>query len=100
MRLRTKAVLLFTLGFLVAGLSIILITRRVIETVLIQEVGKRGMLKTEDLPLATAMGFQIGDEHALIPVLQKGLERTGATYAVALNIDGHVLAQTGLPEKE
>lgn len=68
--------------------------------ILINEIVKRGLLKTEDLPLATALAFQTADEHALMPVLQKGLERAGAVYAIALNMEGRVLAYTNLLDRK
>lgn len=94
MRLQSKVLVFSVFIFLVLGLSILVLTKRVVHTILLNEVGKRGLLKTEDLPLSTAMGFQTGEEHALIPVLQKGLERAGAIYAIARNFDGRLLAQS------
>jgi diguanylate cyclase (GGDEF)-like protein/PAS domain S-box-containing protein len=99
MRLQTKVLTFSILIFLVLGLSILALTKRVVHTILVNEVGKRGLLKTEDLPLSTALGFQSGDDHALIPVLQKGLERTGAVYAIARNLDGRILAHATLVDE-
>jgi diguanylate cyclase (GGDEF)-like protein/PAS domain S-box-containing protein len=99
MRLQTKVLVFSVLIFFVLGLSILVLTKRVVHIILVKEVGKRGLLKTEDLPLSTAMGFQTGEEHALIPVLQKGLERAGAVYAIARNFDGRLLAQTTLSDR-
>jgi diguanylate cyclase (GGDEF)-like protein/PAS domain S-box-containing protein len=99
MRLQTKVLVFSVLIFFVLGLSILVLTKRVVHIILVKEVGKRGLLKTEDLPLSTAMGFQTGEEHALVPVLQKGLERAGGVYAIARNVDGRLLAQTMLTDR-
>jgi diguanylate cyclase (GGDEF)-like protein/PAS domain S-box-containing protein len=100
MKLQTKVLTFSILIFFVLGLSILALTKRVVHTILVKEVGKRGLLKTEDLPLSTALGFQSGDEVALIPVLQKGLERTGAVYAIARSFEGRILAHASLADEK
>ena len=92
MKLQTKVIILFALLFLLSGILIVLFSKRIIHDVLINEVGKRGLLKTEDLPKSTATAFLSGDELALVPTLRKGMDQAAAVYAIALDPNGFVLA--------
>ncbi|HXN07842.1 MAG TPA: hypothetical protein VN944_12355, partial [Nitrospiria bacterium] len=100
MRIQTKVLNFSILIFFVLGLLILFLTKRVVHIILINEVGKRGILKSEDLPLSTTLGFQSGNRQALLPVLQKGMERTGAIYAIAVDSKGRILAQTTLLDEQ
>ncbi|MBI3596697.1 MAG: HAMP domain-containing protein [Nitrospirae bacterium] len=100
MRLRTKVLIFFVLvTFSSAGL-VIWFSMDVVHDILIEEVVKRGLLKTQDLPDVTVSGFRAGNEPLLLPVLQAGLEHTGAIYAMALDPTGLVLAHTNVVEKD
>lgn len=94
MKIQTKVLNFSIIIFLVLGLLILFLTKRVVHHILVIEVGKRGLLKSEDLPLSTTLGFQSRNRQALLPVLQKGMERTGAIYAIAVDSKGQILAQT------
>lgn len=99
MTLRAK-ILVFALiisiftGWLMLGLS-----KRAVENILSEEVAKRGILKTQDLPAATAAGFRSRDEQVLLTMLQEGRVATGSVYAMALDPEGTVVAHTNVVEK-
>jgi len=99
MRLQAKVLTLFLIVFFLSGLLISHLSKRMVQSVLVGEIGKRGLLKIEDLPSASALGFQSGDSRILNPILRKGLDRTGGVYAIALNREGAVLSHTEAAEK-
>jgi signal transduction histidine kinase len=98
MRLQTKLLIfLASMAFLVGGL-ILFLSHRSVHTILVEEVAKRGLLKTKDLPTEAGSGFQTQSETAILPILQASLEQTGAIYAMALDPKGRVLAHTNVVE--
>ncbi|MBI3804888.1 MAG: EAL domain-containing protein [Nitrospirae bacterium] len=98
MRLKTKVFLVFLAVALVSGGFLTVLSKRVVRAILMDEVSKRGLLKAVDLPQEAAAGFAQGGEALLLPLLQAGLVRTGALYAIALNQKGDVLAHTNVVE--
>jgi len=99
MRLHVKVLIFLLLTALIFGSGVILFSKKAVYDILIGEAGKRGLLKTRDLPTATASGFRSASEPMLLPALQKSLEETGALYAMALDQKGRVLAHTNVVEK-
>ncbi len=98
MKLQTKLLIfLVSMALLVGGL-IIFLSQRSVHTILLEEVAKRGLLRTKDLPAATVSGFQIQSETVILPILQASLKKTGAIYAIALDPRGRVLGHTNVIE--
>ncbi len=99
MKLRTKFLLFLLTLVLLSGGLIAALSRHQVRVILMEDVAKRGFLKAADLPASTVAAFRAGSEAELLPLLQEGLERTGAIYAIALDQKGRVVAHTNVVEK-
>ncbi len=99
MRLQTKVLIFFILVSVSSAGLVIWFSMDVVHTIQMEEVFKRGLLETRDLPAVTAAGFRAGNEPSLLLALQAGLEHTGAVYGMALDPTGRVLAHTNVVEK-
>lgn len=98
MKLQTKLLIFLAAMALLVGGLILFLSQRSVHTILVEEVAKRGLLKTKDLPAEAVLGFQTQNEGAILPILQASLDETGAVYAIALDPNGRVLAHTNVVE--
>ncbi|MDA0747013.1 MAG: ATP-binding protein [bacterium] len=101
MRIRTK-LLVFSLPlFLAAVVIMTLSSRQAVQTIMFQEVAKRGLTISAGLAQSSEIvsGFQSGSERMLLAALQSTLENTEAQYVFALDVSGRVLAHTNVAEK-
>lgn len=99
MTLKVKALIFLLSISLLSGGTIAFFSKRAVQTILVEGLGKRVLLKSQDLPVETAKGLRDGNEIALLPLLQKNLEETGAVYEMALDLKGRVVAHTNVVEK-
>lgn len=99
MKLQTKLLIfLISMTFLVGGITLFF-SHRAVHSILVEEIAKRGILKNTSLPVEIVSGFRNGDEDLLLSLLQMMKRRTDASYAVALDPKGKVLAHTNVVEK-
>lgn len=101
MSIRIKAIVFF---FLLASLAMLLMmgfSTTAVESVLIQELEKRGVSTALALVQSqtTLQGFRSEDEKQLLPQLQMLMKHTEALYAIALNPKGTVVAHVNITEK-
>ena len=99
MKLQTKLLALFLPLALTAGALVILLTRRAVHAVMVQEVVDRGLGEAAGLAQSILPGLRSGSERTLLPLLERFKNSHGVLYAAVLDPDGRVLAHTNVLEK-
>ena len=99
MRLQTKVLAVLAPLALMSSGFVLLMSRRAVNTVLLQGVAERGLLALTDAMPHINAGVRAGDEKTLLPLLNDALQRLHAPYALALDARGKVLAHTNVMEK-
>jgi PAS domain S-box-containing protein len=99
MRLRAKLLVVLIPLSLASGAGILLMARRAVGTVLIDSVAQRAFVGITGLAPALSNGMRAKDERIILPLLNAALRETGASYAMALDVSGVVLAHTNIVEK-
>ena len=75
-----------------------LIAKRVVHTIILEEVARRSWSQLQDLEPQSLMGFELSKEARLLPILSKAAEKAGALFAAAVDSRGKVLAHTDIVE--
>jgi signal transduction histidine kinase len=99
MKLKFKLLLFLISIILLTGMVIIWFSNIAVRKILIEEVAKRGQLKSSDLQSSSVSVFGDGKETELLLLLQESMDRTGASYAMAIDPNGQILAHTNVVEK-
>ncbi|MBI1823133.1 MAG: HAMP domain-containing protein [Nitrospirae bacterium] len=99
MKLKVKLILFLISIILLTGTVIIWFSNIAVRKILIEEVAKRGHLKSSELQSSSVSAFTDGKEIQLLLLLQESMDRTGALYAMALDPNGLVMAHTNVVEK-
>ena len=101
MKLQTKILVIsFALAVLL-GAPVLWTLNSAVHDILIQDVEKHTFLNVQDLAEEAGMlaGFQSRSEQQLLPHLQAAQERVAASFVVALDPQGEVIAHTNVSEK-
>jgi PAS domain S-box-containing protein len=98
MRIRSKLLLLLLPAFATSAVLMTAFSRNAVQRVVADESAKRGIsvLKTYAGDPAIVKSVHSQDENELLHPLNQLVERTGAGYAMVLDVHGRVLAHTDL----
>jgi PAS domain S-box-containing protein len=99
MRLKTKVLLAFVPAMIAASAIIIVLARQSVHHVLVEELAQRVLSRAAETAAASADSVATRREGAVLPGLQALAEQTRASYAVALDVEGRVIAHTNVVEK-
>ncbi len=99
MRLQSKIALIFLPLAAAAGWAIIMLSRGVVRSIVTREVADRGWNAENDLAQELIPAFEARSELKLLPRLQASLESAGASYALAVDAQGVILAHTDVAQK-
>lgn len=99
MKLQTKLFLVLLPVALLAGILILFLSKQSVNSILLESVAQRGLLQLGELSTKASAGMRTRDEKALLPVLNIAAGQTRASYAMALDNSGIVLAHTNILEK-
>jgi PAS domain S-box-containing protein len=99
MKLQTKILLIISSLTLLLGAPLLLTVKSTVHHVLMDAAARHGILLIQDLAEKALPGMQQNSEALLLPALQSAQEASGASYVMALNPAGQVLAHTNVAEK-
>ena len=99
MKLQTKLLAVMLSLSLLSGAGILLLARQAIGTVLISGTAQRAFSGVSGMAPAVGQGMRARNEKALLPLLNAARRETQASYALALDTSGAVLAHTNVIEK-
>lgn len=99
MKLQTKVTSVLAALGLSSGALILLLSRQAVNRILITGLAERGILESAEIVSKINAGVQTKDENDILPHLLAGMAATHASYVVALDPGGAVLAHTNVVEK-
>ncbi|MBI3564913.1 MAG: HAMP domain-containing protein [Elusimicrobia bacterium] len=99
MRLKAKVLLAFVPLSALTGALVVTLARRSVHRILTDELAQRVIGRSADVAAGAAQAIAERRESVLLPRLLTFVEQTHASYAVALDASGYVVAHTNVVDR-